>query len=127
VATDRALLSAAFISAADQSSYAASILYDAETREENGKPATDGAIAVEVLQNKASQMKLSFDFLFQGTNLSEGELLSTDGSLAVLDVTQMTAEDDEVLSEALNTLLNNTLGLLFQVPGIAALVSLEAQ
>lgn len=121
-ATDWALLSMAFLSAADEAPYAASIRYEAENREENGKPVADGAVTADVLQNGASLMQLSFDTLIQRTSLSEGELFTADESYAVLDVTAMTDAEGQELYEAANTLLNNTLGLLFQVPGVAALL-----
>ncbi|HML47300.1 MAG TPA: hypothetical protein PKE04_11190 [Clostridia bacterium] len=117
-AMDRALLYMAFISAADQGSYVASIRYDAENRGESG--ATNGAVSAEVTQNGANLMKLSFDFLLERIHLSEGELLSTDGSFAVLDVTRMTGEQEQELNDQIDTLLANTLGLLFQVPGLSA-------
>ena len=112
----------ALLSAADEASYAASIRYDAENREENGKPMADGVVTAEVLQNGASLMQLSFDILHQKTSLSEGELFTADKSYAVLDMSTMTDVQGQELYGATNTLLNNTLGLLFQVPGMAALM-----
>jgi len=126
-AADRALLSVAFISPDGQESYAASIRYDAENREQDGKPTADGAVTAEILQNGENLMRLSFDILFQRTSLSEGELLAVDDSFAVLDVTAMTEEQSRELTEAAGALLNNTLGLLFQVPGVSALMGGGAQ
>jgi hypothetical protein len=121
-ATERALLSLAFLSADGGMSYAASIRYDGENREEGGKPVADGSVTAELLQNGASLARLSFDTLLQKTSLSDGALFTADESYAVMDVTAMTDAQGQALYAAANTLLNNTLGLLFQIPGVAALL-----
>ncbi len=102
-------------------SFAASIGYDGENYEADGFPASEGSITLEFAQGGTDLMKLSFSTLLKQMALPEGELLKA-GDLTVLDITNMTGEQNTELTEAFNIFLSNTLGLLFQDPGLAALL-----
>ena len=122
-AAEHALLSAGMTSASD--AYSLTVQYDADCSIESGMPTRNGSVTVHAMQDGASLLQLSFHLLLQEAALPEGELFSTDGSIALLDVTTMDAAQTQALDEAINTLTGNTLALLFQIPGVAALLGSE--
>ena len=114
-------LSAEYQAPSQVDSFAAAISYDGENYETDGFPLSEGGISVEFAQGGTDLVKLSFSTLLKQMDLPEGELLKA-GELTVLDITNMTEEQNTAFTEAFNIFLNNSLGLLFQDPGLAALL-----